>query len=459
MAHLNKLRDITILNAARRPSHYMLGDGGNLYLRVLPGDFAEKRDGKDWWFRYQMGGVTSKLALGSYVDVSTKEAREKAADLRKVVLSGVDPKRKRATDAAERMIASEQPQTVNELFDEWKTAKLVLRKGGGGKEVERMFRKDILPVLGAIPIGSLRRRHIMSVLNAVQLRGAKRVAGLLLGELRLFVKYGVLRELIEGDITSELSVTLWEGQSNTRKRVLSEKEIIELHKRLSEGGMKASTVAAMWIMLSTLCRTGALSKARWDDIDFEATTWTAARKSPDDDDYVIFLSPFALRYFSALKESRDAIIERKQALDKDITLSKYDWVFPAKNPKPDGVPQHIDTKSFSKQIYARQVTTKQMKNRPPAIGQLKLGKARWTAHDLRRTGSTMMSKIGVVPQVRELCLNHVPKDKLQAIYDQNKHAEEMKEAWLRLGEKLEALQQVASANTTVAERTHDTARV
>lgn len=439
MPQLHLLRDLEILNAARRPAPYMLCDGGNLYLRVLPGEQLDKRAGKDWWFRYAIDGKRGKLRLGSYLNVSAKDARTQAAEYRKLVEAGTDPKRQRAIVVAERKIAATLPQTVNEVFVEWKNARLGARKNNGGKEVERKFNKDVLPLIGNLPIATLRRRDIAAILDAVRRRGARRVTGLLLTELKLFINYAVTRELIEGDITAGLKAADWDGQSRQRKRVFSPDEIRELHEKLKTAGVKPATEAAIWIMLGTMCRIGALAAARWDDIDFKAGTWQAARKSREEATYVIYLSPFVLKYFQRLRADQEARLQRKRERDEEIDAERFEWVFPAKNPRPEGVPKHVDAKTFSKQIYNHQVE-QQMKNRPPALGLLKLSGGPWTAHDLRRTGSTLMSAMNVDDKVRELCLNHVPENRLDGVYDQHRHEKKMRRAWALLGQRLEAIQ-------------------
>lgn len=444
MARLHLLRDIQILNAARRPSHYMMGDGGNLYLRVLPGKYVDKRDGKDWWFRYQINGVTSKLALGSYTDVGTKAARDKAAKLRKQLDAGINPKLKRFEDEAERAAVARDPQTVAEAFTDWTTKRLSARKDGG-KEVVRMFTKDVIPAIGTLPIKSIRRSDITSILDTVRARGSKRMTGQLLSELRLFVNHAIDREWIEADITARLKASTWDGQTRQRKRVLADDEISELVRRLSNSSVKKSTKAAIWIMLSTMCRVGALEAARWDEIDLEKRTWRAARKSQEEDEYTIFLSPFALRYFQLIKTEQEDLIRRRREGGETVDMERYEWVFPAKNPRPSGTPKHVTKKTLSKQIYSYQVM-KQYKNRPLAIGALTLPGGKWSAHDLRRTGSTIMARkpLGVDENVRELCLNHGPKNPLDRIYNQNKYEAEMRVAWERLGDVLADLQVRAS---------------
>ena len=47
------------------------------------------------------------------------------------------------------------------------------------------------------------------------------------------------------------------------------------------------------------------------------------------------------------------------------------------------------------------------------------GVAPWTLHDLRRTFSTNLSKLGVLPHIKEELLNHITaKSDVEAIYDQ-----------------------------------------
>jgi integrase len=80
-----------------------------------------------------------------------------------------------------------------------------------------------------------------------------------------------------------------------------------------------------------------------------------------------------------------------------------------------------------------------MKGRSVNTNSLVLPGGKWTPHDLRRTGATMMGALGVRPDVIEKCLNHVEQNKLVRIYQRQKLQMEQAEAWLLLGERLELL--------------------
>jgi integrase len=80
-----------------------------------------------------------------------------------------------------------------------------------------------------------------------------------------------------------------------------------------------------------------------------------------------------------------------------------------------------------------------MSNRSSKSGSLILPGGKWTPHDLRRTGATMMTALGVLPEVAERCLNHLEENKVKRTYQRYSYHNEMKEAWRLLGERIELL--------------------
>jgi hypothetical protein len=114
--------------------------------------------------------------------------------------------------------------------------------------------------------------------------------------------------------------------------------------------------------------------------------------------------------------------------------------FPASNREGS-----VDGKTVSKQIGDRQM---QFKNRRPlqrrrndntlVLAQGRRGE--WTPHDLRRTAATMMQMLGIQPDVIDRCQNHVmPGSKVRRHYMHYDFADEKREAWQRLGEKLDSI--------------------
>jgi integrase len=64
---------------------------------------------------------------------------------------------------------------------------------------------------------------------------------------------------------------------------------------------------------------------------------------------------------------------------------------------------------------------------------------RLTPHDLRKTFRTLVARLGVLPHIAELCLNHQERETMRRVYDGHDYAAETTEAWNRAGAHLQGL--------------------
>ena len=80
-----KLTDSAIKTAALQEKSYKLSDGNGLTLLIQP-------NGAKWWrFRYRFSGKEKNLSLGTYPNVSLKNARSALVELRELLNKGIDP--------------------------------------------------------------------------------------------------------------------------------------------------------------------------------------------------------------------------------------------------------------------------------------------------------------------------------------------------------------------------------
>jgi integrase len=64
----------------------------------------------------------------------------------------------------------------------------------------------------------------------------------------------------------------------------------------------------------------------------------------------------------------------------------------------------------------------------------------WTLHDLRRTFSTNIARLGIPPHIKEALLNHVSaKSEVEAVYDLYTYLPEMRAAMLRYEDFISSL--------------------
>lgn len=79
------LSDTTVRQARITGNDYTMGDTDGLALNVTA------RGGKIWRFRYYWAGGQKRMSLGSYPQISLKEARARRDEARALVAQGIIP--------------------------------------------------------------------------------------------------------------------------------------------------------------------------------------------------------------------------------------------------------------------------------------------------------------------------------------------------------------------------------
>jgi integrase len=358
------------------------------------------------------------MGLGSYPDTTLEAARSAASAARGLLDQGLNPLAVKRRTALEERTVGGIPKTVVELFWRWFERAIKPARSDEGAEIGRSFQRDVLPLLGAIPLAEVRRAHIASVLESVLDRGSRRMANRLLTDMRQMFTYGASRDLISRDPTAGMKKRDFGGEEIQRERVLSEAEIKILPEALELAGLSPQFTAGIWLMLATACRVGELSQAAGCDVDFKEKTWRIpAENAKNGQAHLIHLSPFAVDKFNVLKT---------------ISVNSA-WVLPSRQ-----FHKHVDVKSLTKQVRDRQ-RDKQLKGRSAATRTLIMTGGEWTPHDLRRTAATMMQNLAVVPHVIERCLNHAEPNKLQKTYQRAEYLVEQASAYKALGDRLSKL--------------------
>lgn len=411
-----KLLSDLAVRRARLPAgkkEQLLGDGANLFLRLRP-------ESRDWLFVWKADGKKQKVMLGSLNDLSLSEARERARDARALVADGKHPRVEREKRRIEQLAADRQRasnhQTVNALFEDWWAREVKPRNIDEGAEVRRRLEKDVLPKMGSLHPYAVEPKHVAEILDAIADRGANRIAGHVLADLRQMFKFAVRRKLAAQNPTDDMRKADWNGDSAERERNLSESELLRLRAQLPNAKLLPETECAIWIVLGTACRIGELSKSRWEYIEGDVLTLPREITKTKEPHRVV-LSPFVQGQLKRLRELNP----------------KSEWLFPAKH--HDGP---VDEKSMTKQVTHRQ-GGKVVKGRSPAVTSLCLPGGKWHMHDLRRTAATLMQELDVDQNIIEAVLNHTEPNKVKRIYQRHKYEAKKRDAWLRLGAWLENL--------------------
>lgn len=404
----------------------------------------------DW--RYRFEGKVKTVACGTWPKVSLADIRSERNRLRRLLEDGKDPatekralRLKAKADQAELLaeqhtrISEAQTQstrlTVTDLFERWASVDLIRHKDGGA-EVRRKFVKDVLPEIGAMAVEDVRKGHVTGVTDALLARGVTRTAKTTFSLMRQMFRFAVDRDIIEFEPTASIRKAKIGGKDVERDRVLAEGEIRQLARQMPAAGLMHSTEVAVWIALSTCCRIGELLQARWKHVDLQAGKWTIpAEASKNGKEHGIYLSDFAMVQFRRLH----------------VLTGADTWCYP----------NRTGTEPVSSKTVTKQLGDRQRPDQAPMSGRAKaeysealvLTGGRWTPHDLRRTGATMMVALGVLPEVAERCLNHVEENRVKRVYQRHSYDAEMREAWRLLGERIELLTRDDAGNVVTLRRT------
>ncbi|WP_374401233.1 tyrosine-type recombinase/integrase [Niveibacterium sp.] len=438
---------------------------GRLTARITRGGAAA------FYFRYNDAeGKQDRYPIGKYDPkgvhgFTLAQARAKAGELSKLYQSGVknvrdhleqiarlEQAQREADEArhlAERAAAAAEQQriarrrTVEQAARHWFAAPGKRSGKPKSDELIRRFERDVFPKIGALALADVTKGSVRELLAAIEQRGALVLARHMTADLRQFFDYCVGFDWIEASPAAAIKRTDIGAKADERERVLSDAEIRALPAALRAGKLLKTTELSIWIMLTTCCRVGEITQARWEHIDLEARTWTIPPEvAKNGREHVVYLSDFALRCFEELRPLSGAVT------DDAGRLIPSPWVMPAKHHD-----QHLCVKSIAKQIGDRQRGDRgAMSNRTSSTDALILPGGKWTPHDLRRTGATMMVALGVLPEVVERCLNHLEQNRMKRIYQRHDYAREMREAWQMLGERIELLTSAADNVVTLKNR-------
>nr|WP_249788528.1 site-specific integrase [Bradyrhizobium sp. G127] len=254
-------------------AHRRYSDGGGLWLQV------SKSGTRSWIFRYVIGGRVRWHGLGAYPDVTLKEARERAADLRKLVRDGVD------------LIVEKRAEKLRGVsFKAFATDYIKAQSPGWKNPKHRQQWTNTLttyayPVIGDLPIDSLDQSHILKILRPIW-NGKTETANRIRSRIENILDAAKVEGLRTGENPARWRANL--------KHVLPKRADVapvknhpampyaDVPQFMAELRIKNSTSArALEFTVLTAVRTSATIGAVWDEFDFDAKLWTVPAERAD----------------------------------------------------------------------------------------------------------------------------------------------------------------------------------
>jgi integrase len=250
-------------------------DGGNLYLSV------SENGGKRWTFLYRFGkdadgkDIRKEMGLGSAAkgQVSLAEAREKAADARKLLNTGNDPlAHKEARKQAERVIP-----TFGAFADEYLASHRPKFRNEKHAAQWEMTLKTYCAPIRALPVSAIDTEAVLKVLQPIWSE-IPETASRLRGRIENVLDAAKAKGFLTGENPAR-----WRGHL---------KAILPGRQRLTRGhhaalpyddlpafmadlrARQSMAALALELTILTAARSGEIYKAKWSEFDLTKVIWT-----------------------------------------------------------------------------------------------------------------------------------------------------------------------------------------
>ncbi|MDO6461250.1 site-specific integrase [Granulosicoccaceae sp. 1_MG-2023] len=380
------MKDIRALIAAGQPCKKRVTRG--LYI-CLP-----KRGRPYYFVRYTLHGRRREMTLG-HADLFTRSEAIKLRDeALKLVALGHDP------IAERRRTADNKLSTVDGLFNDWFEAH---RRSVKRPELAAsLYLRDVGPHLGSMSLQQVRPVDVRHVCRRIADSGRRPSANKALSLMQRLFRHGIKLGLIDSSPAEAFTIADAGGPTPSRKRALSAPELRQVLKAMREDeSFGRENFLAVALLLVTCVRKNELLQARWSEFDLQAGEWALpAERSKTGAAIRIPLPPQAVEWLSEL---------HYRAMGSPFVLPN----------RQSSTSRHVSESTLNKALSALF-----------KADNLK-GIDRFTVHDLRRTGRTLLGELNVPPHIAERCLNHVQPG-MAGIYDRHDYYSERREALQKL---------------------------
>lgn len=398
------LSDTAVRQAKPKDKDYTLPDLDGLAL------FIAARGTKSWHFRFSWQGKQARISLGTYPEISLKEARGRRDEARSKVANGIDP-RIPADQAPDVLLFS----TVAEQWFAFKAPRLTAGRQGSANQSRRYLDKDILPRLGHRPIADIKRADVLAVVQSLEVRGALNVAEKVRTWLRQIFRFAIVHGYVDTNPASDLDAVAALQPPVKHNPILRKDELGEFVRRLRVFPGSPVAKAGIQLLLLTGVRTAELRYASPDQFDLDAGLWRVPadtvkqlkkRVRLEGDavpDYIVPLSKQAVEIVRGLK----------------LQYGKYPYLLPGRNDP---------TKTISENTLN--------------VGIKNMGyEGRLTGHGIRGTLSTALYEAGYTSAWVEAQLSHADQNAVRGSYNHAEYVEQragMMQAWADMLDELAA---------------------
>jgi integrase len=264
----DNLTDLAIRRAQPGPKPLRLSDGRGLYLEVAPSG------GKWWRWKYRHAGKEKLLSMGTYPDITLKQARERRDQARGLLATGTDPSAARKAEKASVVSATSGSfEAVAREFHDTKRAEW--SEAHARRWLERLV-KDVFPYLGARPLAEVSAPDLLTTLRRVEARGVRETVHSIAQACGQVFRYGIVTGRAERNPAADLRGALRPVLVKNMAAVTEPAAVGQLMLAIDEYQGGVLTRAALLLSALLFQRPGNVRAMQWAALDLEgdAPAWT-----------------------------------------------------------------------------------------------------------------------------------------------------------------------------------------
>ncbi|UOO87346.1 integrase arm-type DNA-binding domain-containing protein [Neisseria arctica] len=374
------LNDRQIKNAKPTDKPYKLSDGAGLHLVVTPAG------GKLWRLKYRIDRKEKLLSIGKYPAVSLSEAREAANNARAMLAAGQDPSATKQQAKAER--AAALANTFQAITHQWHAANLHRWKPIHAERVLHHFQKDVLPLIGNMPLDEINVAAIKNLLDRIVVRGSIPTAEKIRQWIGAVFEYAAMLELTDRNPARALKQYLPKPKTKHMPALPGE-ELTEFYRRLLVADVNQQNRIGVMLIMLVFLRNTELRGGMWAEIDFKAKLWRVPAER--------------------MKRPRPHEVPLS-----DWTIELLQELYDLTGETPYLFPSHKNTSGYISENTLGKIINN--------MGYKGIA----TPHGFRSLASSVLNEQGFNPDAIELQLAHVEENKIRAAYNR---ADYMEERW------------------------------
>lgn len=240
---------------------YKLSDERGMYLLV------SKAGGKLWRLKYRVDGREKVLCIGSYPDLSLKEARELRDTARNQLANGIDP----SADKKARKASSAQSNadSFEHLAKEWFATRMKDMSETHKARTLSILNSYLLPYVGGKPVKDITAPMLLEVLRKIEAKGIVETARRAKQVASQVFRYAVITGRAQHDPAADLKGALQVPKKKHFAAITEPKQVGLLMVAIDSYHGSFIVQAALKCSALWFCRPGELRSLEWANVNWQ----------------------------------------------------------------------------------------------------------------------------------------------------------------------------------------------